>query len=307
MPSDLNDRHLGVSPLQSSSSPPINEGPISLGPIATVVLSTLLLALTVVAGGRPARQDSVHLSTPEEFKAEFATVPCRNEDRMAAVQALFRKLGAIDAAMTIDHHKDVDNLIVRKDGTDTDTIVIGAHYDKVSAGCGAVDNWTGIVAVARAYASLKEAPLRKTVLFVAFGKEERGLVGSRAMVSAIDKEQSKHYCAMINIDSLGLTTPQIMDNASSNKLTKLAGNLAETMKIPFSHAILGGADADSTSFVRHGIPAVTIHGLNPNWKSILHTTYDQPQRINAQDVYQGYRLALAMLARVDAADCGAFR
>jgi len=280
---------------------------MSLRHLATAILCAVLLTVTLVARSHPSRQTAARLSTPNEIKAEFTNVPCRDEDRMAAVQALFKKLGATDADLSIDHHKGVDNLIVRKSGTDNGTIVIGAHYDKVSAGCGAVDNWTGIVAVAHAYASLKDTPLRKTVLFVAFGKEERGLVGSRAMVNALDKEQSKHYCAMINIDSLGLAAPQIMDNASSNKLTKLAGNLAETIKIPFSHAILGGADADSSSFIDHGIPAITIHGVNPNWKSILHTSYDQPQRINAEDVYLGYRLALAMLARVDAADCGAFR
>jgi hypothetical protein len=66
---------------------------------------------------------------------------------------------------------------------------VGAHYDKVSDGCGAGDNWFGVVAVAYIYRTLKDIPLKKTLVFVAFEKEEKGLVGSRAMAEAIDKEQ----------------------------------------------------------------------------------------------------------------------
>ena len=52
--------------------------------------------------------------------------------------------------------------------------MIGAHYDKTINGCGAIDNWTGIVALAHIYKSLKDAPLQKNVVLVAFGKEEQG-------------------------------------------------------------------------------------------------------------------------------------
>src|SRR4030095_6437012 len=99
-------------------------------------------------------------------------------------------------------------------------IIVGAHYDKVADGCGAIDNWTGIVAMAHLYKTLKEIPLNKTVWFVAFGKEEKGLIGSRAMTEAIKKEDVAQFCAMINIDSLGLTAPQVLRNLSNPKLVE---------------------------------------------------------------------------------------
>src|SRR3712207_7015935 len=46
-----------------------------------------------------------------------------------------------------------------------------------------------IVALSHLYRTLKDVPLKKTLVFVAFGKEEKGLVGSRAMTDAIGKEQ----------------------------------------------------------------------------------------------------------------------
>jgi hypothetical protein len=79
------------------------------------------------------------------------------------------------------------------------------------------------------------------------------------------------------------------------------------MKLKFSRATIQGADSDSTSFLAKKIPAVTILGLNNNWPSILHSHNDQAFRINAQNVYLGYRLVLAMIVRLDQLPCGANR
>lgn len=198
------------------------------------VLGTLLLSLASVSVG--VQQHEINLSTVEQIKEEFITVPCKDKDRLTAVKALFERVGASPSDIAIDKHKEVENLIVRKNGGDPETIIIGAHYDKVADGCGAIDNWTGVVTMAHLYRTLKDIPLRKTVLFVAFGREERGLVGSQAMAAAIEKERLEQYCAMINIDSLGLASPQVLENASSKKLTLLAADFANKMKIPFTSA-----------------------------------------------------------------------
>ncbi len=64
--------------------------------------------------------------------------------------------------------------------------------------------------------------------------------------------------------------------------------------VPFDHARVEQAGADSTSFLRRGIPAVTLHGLSADWLSIIHTDGDQPSMVNPTSVYLGYRLALAV-------------
>jgi Iap family predicted aminopeptidase len=255
--------------------------------------------------------NGIHLSTLEEIKSEFDTVPCKNEERQNAVKALFEKMGADSSEITIDKFKNVENVVVRKAAVTPETanekIVIGAHYDKTSMGCGAVDNWTGIVALAHIYRTLREVPLNKTILFVAFGEEEKGLVGSAAMVEPIKKEQAAEYCAMINMDSIGLAVPQVIESISSKKLIDFLASLAKEMNIPFERKYFTGGSSDSDSFIKKNIPAITIHGLSNNWKNILHTGNDKAEKVNVESVYQGYRLALALLIRIDKSSCQAFR
>jgi Zn-dependent M28 family amino/carboxypeptidase len=270
--------------------------------------ASLLAALALAQSPPPeARQQAPRLSSPEQFKEEFAAVPCRNEERLAAARALFEKAGAAASDVSTEAYKDVENLVVVKKGETEERVVVGAHYDKVADGCGALDNWTGVVALAHLFGTLRDVPLRKTLVFVAFGKEEKGLVGSRAMAKAIDKEGAARYCAMINIDTLGLAPPQVADNMSSRKLRDLAAAAAKEMKMPFASAGVAGADSDSTPFIARRIPAVTIHGMSRDWRELLHTGRDRAGKVNPLHVYMGYRLALALIARVDAAPCDAFR
>lgn len=271
--------------------------------VAAVSISLVFLLVP----SSESQQNPSSISTAEQIKAEFDSVPCKDEDRLNAVKALFEKMGASTSEMSLEKYKNVENLVVRKQGVSPEMIVIGAHYDKVADGCGAVDNWTGIVTIAHVYRALKDAALKKTILFVAFGKEEKGLVGSHAMVAAITRDQAALYCEMINIDSLGLAAPQVADNMSSKKLGSYAGEVAKEMKIPFNHASIEGADADSSSFVSKKIPAVTIHGMNNDWRRILHSANDQASKVNHVSVYLGYRLVLAMVVRLDESACSEYR
>ena len=265
------------------------------------------LALLLAAGCSAAQDPATTLATADDLQKDFASVPCDDKDRLAAVRALYEGAGVPASDITLDQHDDVENLIVVKKGASPEKIVIGAHYDKTSAGCGAIDNWTGQVALTHLYRTLKDIPLKKTLVFVAFGREEKGLIGSRAMTRNIDTVQAAGYCAMINIDSLGLGPPQVADNMSSKKLARFTGELAKEMEIPFGHASIGRANSDSSSFVAKKIPAVTIHGLNNDWSTILHSKHDQVAKVNAASVYLGYRLALAMIVKLDASSCDAYR
>ena len=271
----------------------------------TSILAVLFLLLATLPTG--AQETGIKLSTVEEIKEDFTTVPCDDKKRLDAVKSLFERAGAASSDVTIDQHKDVVNFVLTKKGESPEKIVVGAHYDKVSHGCGAVDNWTGVVTLAHLYRTLKDVPLKKTLIIVAFGKEELGLVGSRAMTKAIPKEQTAEYCAMINIDSLGLAPPQVADNMSSSKLSEFTENLAKEMKLPFARARIDGANSDSSSFVDKKIPAVTIHGMSNKWSEILHSGNDQVSKVNPTSVYLAYRLTLAMVARLDESSCAAYK
>ncbi len=262
-------------------------------------------ATAQTAGGQTGKPD---FSTQTQLQEDIAAAPCKgNSERLKAVRALFEKMGARPSDISVEKLKDVENVTVLKRGSTPELIVVGAHYDKVSHGCGAVDNWTGVVTMAHLYKTIKDLPLKKSVLFVGFGREEEGLVGSKAMVKGIGKEQRARYCAMLNIDSLGLAVPQAESRISSGKLVARAADLAGRMKMPFQQGTVSGADSDSSSFLDGKIPAITIHGLSSNWRKVLHTNGDSVSKVNALSVFMGYTLTLALLGEVEDSACDAFR
>src|SRR5215510_13871294 len=113
---------------------------------------------------------NLRISTIEEIKSEFDSVPCKNGDRLKSVKALFEKMGAKPEEIAVEKVKGVENVVIRQASVNgsTEKIVIGAHYDKTPNGCGAIDNWTGIVALSHIYRTVKDLPLKKNVVFVAF-------------------------------------------------------------------------------------------------------------------------------------------
>ncbi len=268
----------------------------------------LTLCLLPLASFPQEQGSAISISTREEIKEEFSTVPCKNKERLQAVKALFEKVGATANDITIEKIKGVENILVKKAGATEEKIIVGAHYDLAGAGsCGAIDNWTGIVTLAHLYKTFKTIKTQKTIIFVGFGKEEEGLIGSRVMANQIKKEELKQYCAMVNIDSLGLTVPQVVTNLSDKKLAEATIKLAKKMELPMQTLTADGARADSVSFQERGIPAITLAALPSNWSQILHTSGDQVKAIKPESVYLGYRLALSLIAEINDNECGAYR
>jgi hypothetical protein len=265
------------------------------------------VALALGAMGRGARAAEVPIATADEIRAEIEKTPCKNKERLEAVQALFRRMGASDEEISVAHFKKVDNVVVTVKGREEGFVVVGAHYDKTPNGCGAIDNWTGIVILANLYRTIRATSPRKTIVFVAFGKEEDGLVGSNEMASAIPKEERSRYCAMVNLDSFGLSVPQVLTSASTPKLSSFVETVARENKVPTASASLSDADADSRSFKFRGIPAVTLHGLTDEWRQILHSPRDKVSKVGLDSVYLGYRFILVVIGRLDECDCAAFQ
>jgi Zn-dependent M28 family amino/carboxypeptidase len=267
----------------------------------------LILCLLPTAAPLYAQQASDDpISTQTQVQESFAPVPCKEKERLPAVRALFEKMGAAPGDIAVEKYRGADNLVVTMKGAGPGKIVIGAHYDFIDDGCGAIDNWTGIVAMAHVYRTVRQFGIHKTILFVAFGNEEKGLFGSRGMVKAIAKEDLPNYCAMINIDSFGMALPFVLRNISSNKLMALVEERAAVLKVPVNKVTILNAGSDSEAFLERGIPAVTLSGLGLEWEAVLHSKKDQVAAVNHTSVYLGYRLALATWASVDAAPCGTY-
>jgi len=265
----------------------------------------LLCTLFVLASGSFGQRSVEEVDA--SLKADLAAGPCKNEERLAAVKALFKKHGALDADIQVEKYKDVDDVTLMKKGKTEDVIVLGAHYDKVKDGCGILDNWSGVVILAQIYELLAKVETDKTLKFVAFGNEERGLKGSDAMAKAIPKKDRTKYCGIVNLDSFGLGYIVILENASSPKMVKAATELGTELKVPVSPITVDGADADSTSFKNNGIPGITLSALSNKWPEYMHTSKDVLQNILVSSVRVGYLFTTEYLKKVQTAPCTAYR
>ena len=94
------------------------------------------------------------------------------------------------------------NVIATRAGDDQ-MIVVGAHMDSVSVGTGAGDNASGVAAMLGAAEALADVETVYTLVFVAFGAEEVGLVGSHEYVNSLS-DNIANVIAMINLDSVGV-------------------------------------------------------------------------------------------------------
>lgn len=275
----------------------------------TSIYTLILLVVLGFSAQTFGQQANTAISTEEQIAEAVKLVPCKSEERLEAVKKLFAQAGAKDEEITIEkYNKDkVSNVVLKKKGKTDETIIVGAHYDKVNDGCGVVDNWTGVVILAHLYKTLSQMETQKSYIFVAFDQEEKGLQGSDAMAKAIPKENRKQYCSMINFDSFGTGIPMALGNASSSKLLDSAKKLADENKFKFVDITVEGANSDSSSFKSRDIPAITMSGLDNNWMTYMHSKNDQLSKINMRSVYISYRFGLMYLAKLDALSCQEYK
>jgi alkaline phosphatase isozyme conversion protein len=94
------------------------------------------------------------------------------------------------------------NVIATRAGDDQ-MVVVGAHMDSVSVSTGGGDNASGVAAMLGAAEALADIETQHTLVFVAFGAEEAGLVGSHEYVDSLG-DNIHNVIAMINLDSVGV-------------------------------------------------------------------------------------------------------
>ncbi len=114
------------------------------------------------------------------------------------------------------YRKKVSNLIVEKKGEDEGTVVIGAHYDTVPGTPGADDNASAVAGLLELARLHREAPNKKTLLFVAFANEEPPCFGFPNMGSMVYarhlKERKTSVEVMVSLEMIGFFRPERIQN-----------------------------------------------------------------------------------------------
>jgi hypothetical protein len=189
-------------------------------------------------------------------------------------------------------------------------VVLGAHYDhlgwrvvggQVEVFNGADDNASGTAIVIETARLLQRwvvahtalAANRRSILFVAFGAEEEGLIGSSSLASEPGMPMDS-VVAMVNLDMVG--------RLHGNALTVQGTSTAPEWQALLAAANDGGLDllyaddllnrTDLYPFVLRGIPAIHFFtGLHPDY----HTPDDDVALVNAPGAATIGELTLAVV------------
>jgi putative aminopeptidase FrvX len=255
-----------------------------------------------VGSPKPAPAVGYTLVSRETIEARLGAAPRNNQDREPAIESMFEQAGCKGSDLVEQpvKHERFPNVICHVAGSTDSTIIVGAHFDKVSRGGGVVDNWSGASLLTSLFESLHDRPRKHTFIFVSFTAEEEGLVGSKFYVSSMTPDDIARTRAMVNIDTLALGTTNIWLTHSDRKLAGAFYAVAQSMKLPVAivNADHVGND-DSDSFLRRKVPTLMLHSITNRTFHVLHTDDDNLSAVRFGDYYDSYRLIAAYLAWID--------
>lgn len=203
-----------------------------------------------------------------------------------------------------------------------EVVIVGAHYDHLGFGGegslapdareihnGADDNASGTAAVLEAARALAEGPaLDRSVLFLAFTGEERGLWGSAyfAREPTVDVSDA---IAMINLDMVGRVTDDavtIFGFATAEEWDEVvdAANASIEEPLRISKAPDGYGPSDHSSF--HGDPLrLPVLHLFSNTHADYHRPSDDWEKINVDGLERVIDLTAEITRRLAGGDRGA--
>lgn len=235
------------------------------------------------------------LGTDEAGLKQIETVLAMNKNPAVKVDLTVDSKALVDFKVNLTKTKaDAYNVVGVLEGTDAllknEAIVIGAHYDHLGRGGqgslavnsteihhGADDNASGVAAMlelARRFA--KEKKNKRTLIFIAFGGEEEGLLGSQFYINNPAFPLNKTV-AMINMDMIGRLNEDKLTiggigTASEWKNLVDRGNNAE---VTLLNVLYGGKGRKIDNSSVYSIPRFTLQlnddGFGPSDHSSFYS------------------------------------
>jgi len=249
-------------------------------PILAFTFSSLAIAQDTVKD-----EKAVAEKTAAEF--EFAervraiTGSATSSGRMAVVTKL---LDDLDVEYRVEPFELDElkgkNLVVDLGPKANETILLGAHFDQVGVGQGAVDNACSCALLVEMIERFQAKPLKNHSLEVVFfDLEEAGLIGSKAYVAARkDKAQPKHF---LNFDIFGYgDSLWLMAAEKGDSIEKAIATAGKDAELP---VIVSEAKeyppGDHLSFVKGGVSTIAV------------ALIDQAEIPKVQSLLKGERIA----------------
>ncbi len=199
---------------------------------------------------------------------------------------------AVDTAIA---NKTGHNIIGTKRGSGDGVIVLGGHYDSVSAGPGANDNASGTAVLLELARALGQGENKNTIVIIGFDAEELGLIGSRYYVEQLSQSERARIKGMLNFDMLGGGSGPLL-LGGDGRLGSAGRQVAEQMGIQARNFSLGsGAGSDHEPFQRVGIDTIFF---SRNY-GLLHTPQDVIDEVRLEYLGEAGRVALQLVRELD--------
>ncbi|MDZ4746575.1 MAG: M28 family peptidase [bacterium] len=192
-------------------------------------------------------------------------------------------------------------------------IVVGAHYDHLGMGDenslhskrdpiihpGADDNASGTAGLIELARRLNASPPRRSILFLAFSGEEKGLVGSKYWTTT-PTIPFADVAAMINMDMIGRLKDNklnIQGTGTSSVWPSIITRTKTDLPLVVSSTSDGFGPSDHSSFTAKNVPVLFFF-------TGLHTDYHRPTDTWDKLNYDGESTVLTYIERVirDVAD-----
>ena len=259
-----------------------------------LVLRVLILSF---CGVSPAQRVQFTPAEKATVLERMKTIPETNAARASRLKELFRNAGCKGNSLIEQRvdGADTPNIICRLGTGEGDTVIVGAHYDRVSSAQRPLDNWSGASLLPALYQSLRDRKRNHSFIFVAFADSGSNAVGAEFFVRHLTRAELDHAEAMINVDALGLSPTKVWSAHSDKDLVHALMVMVYALKLSASQIdIAAVGNTDSDPFAEQHIPQITIHSLTQQNVATGATTQFRPG-----NYYDTYRLVCGYLAYLD--------
>jgi leucyl aminopeptidase len=286
--------------------------------------------LAITYDSEPKMQDTVqalieHLS-PQKLHDNIAKLSSyqnryyQSESGIAAAMWIYDQFSTLARGRTdvtvelVKHNFKQPSVIARIKGNSpkksVETIIIGGHEDSISTtfgipspsanAPGADDNASGIATMLEVFRVLMESGFspERTMEFIAYAGEERGLLGSQAIAQTYARS-AKQVAGVLQLDMTMYPGQEqeialITDETDPN-LTQFVKMLIDTyVKVPWQSTTCGYACSDHASWTEAGYPSVyPFESAAEDYNPKIHTPND---RIDILDISFGMNFAKLALS-----------
>jgi aminopeptidase S len=285
------------------------------------VRRTWLIVLVLLFSPPAQAADKAIADVAARFQKQVAAISA-GADTQARGAAVVKRLGEMGLKPRMEPFgKDGGggtNMLVELPGTANRTLLLGAHYDRVSVGRGAVDNASGVATLLELLAAFKEKPLRTyNVAAALFDREEVGEIGAKGYVAAHRQSLPAAYA---NFDVFGYgDTLWVMSRSPESRWANAVKRAGAEGRFPLEigpeyppcdYQPFQQAGVETTSFsLLEGkeIKAMrlALRGERPDAMprvmTLIHTDKDTPDKIDAEAVARAIPVVEQAIRAMDAA------